>query len=123
MPVVLLFVLLAFALIYYFAPDVREQKWYWITPGSLAGVGLWLLVSFIFRLYLRYFDSYSLTYGSLGAVIILMLWFYITGAAILIGGKVNAEIENAAARAGVPGAKMHGEKEPDEEEESMVNGQ
>lgn len=118
MPVVLLFVLLAFALIYYFAPDVREQKWYWITPGSLAGVGLWLLVSFVFRLYLRYFDSYSLTYGSLGAVIILMLWFYITGAAILVGGKVNAEIENAAARAGVPGAKLHGEKEPEAEPET-----
>lgn len=112
-PIVLLFVLLAFALIYYYAPDLYDQKWYLITPGSLIGVLLWLLVSFAFRFYLRYFDSYSLTYGSLGAVIILLFWFYLTGVAILIGGKINAEIENAAAKAGVPEAKHHGEKEPD----------
>jgi membrane protein len=50
------------------------------------------------------------TYGSLGALIILMLWFYLTGVAILMGGKINAEIENAASKIGVPGAKHHGEK-------------
>ncbi|HEX8557521.1 MAG TPA: YihY/virulence factor BrkB family protein [Pyrinomonadaceae bacterium] len=111
-PIVLGFVLFAFALIYYCAPDLRHQKWYWITPGSLAGVLLWLLVSFVFRLYLRYFDSYSVTYGSLGAVIILLLWFYLTGAAILVGGKVNAVIEHAAAREGAPEAKLPGEKSP-----------
>ncbi len=109
-PIAIFFVLFAFALIYYFAPDLYDQKWYWITPGSIAGVGLWLLVSFLLRLYLRHFDSYSLTYGSLGAVIILMLWFYLTGVAILAGGKINAEIENAAAQAGIPEAKVHGEK-------------
>lgn len=111
-PIVLAFVLLAFALIYYFAPDLKVQKWYWITPGSIAGVGLWLLVSFVFRLYLSFFDNYSLTYGSLGAVIILMLWFYLTGTAILIGGGVNAGIENAAANRGTPGAKPYGRKSP-----------
>ena len=113
-PLALVFVLVAFALIYYFAPDLYDQKWYWITPGSLAGVVLWLIVSFVLRLYLRHFDSYSLTYGSLGAVIILMLWFYLTGVAILLGGKINAEIENAAAQAGVPEAKQHGEKSAEE---------
>ena len=111
-PIVLAFVLLAFALIYYYAPDLRHQKWYWITPGSLTGVVLWLFVSFVFRFYLRYFDRYSVTYGSLGAVIILLLWFYMTGAAILIGGKVNAEIEHAAAEHGAAEAKLPGEKEP-----------
>ncbi|HSK73109.1 MAG TPA: YihY/virulence factor BrkB family protein [Pyrinomonadaceae bacterium] len=109
-PVVLAFVLFAFALIYYFSPNVLDQKWYWITPGSIVGVILWLLVSVLFRFYLRHFDTYSVTYGSLGAVIILMLWFYLTGVAILIGGKINAEIENAAAEAGAPDAKLHGEK-------------
>ena len=108
--VVLAFVLLAFAMIYYFAPDLYDQKWYWITPGSVIGISLWLLVSFLFRIYLRYFDSYSVTYGALGAVIVLMLWFYLTGVAILIGGKINAEIEGAAAEIGVVGAKHHGEK-------------
>ena len=111
-PIVLGFVLFSFALIYYFAPDLKEQHWYWITPGSLAGVALWLFVSFCFRLYLRYFDRYSVTYGSLGAVIILLLWFYLTGAAILVGGKVNAVIEHAAARRGTPEAKLPGEKKP-----------
>jgi membrane protein len=109
-PLALVFVLAAFALIYYFAPDLYDQKWYWITPGSVAGVLLWLLVSSVLRFYLRHFDSYSLTYGSLGAVIILMLWFYLTGVAILLGGKINAEIENAAAQAGIPEAKQYGEK-------------
>lgn len=115
-PIVLLFILLTFSLIYYFAPDLKDQDWKWVTPGSLIGVGLWLLVSFLFRLYLSFFDSYSTTYGSLGAVIILMLWFYLTGLAILIGGEINSEIENAAAEKGAPDAKERGEKAPDENE-------
>jgi membrane protein len=112
--VVLAFILLAFATIYYFSPDVKEQRWYFVTPGSLVGVGLWLLVSFGFRLYLQYFDSYSATYGSLGAVIVLMLWLYFTGAAILIGGEINSEIENEMAKAGAADAKEKGEKSPQE---------
>lgn len=111
-PIALAFVLLAFALIYYFAPDVKGQKWIWVTPGAVLGVTLWLLVSFGFRIYLQFFDSYSKTYGALGAVIVLMLWLYLTGAAILIGGEVNAEIEHAAAKAGAPDAKEEGEKTP-----------
>ena len=113
-PIALAFVLFSFALVYYFGPNVYDQKWYWITPGSLVGVLFWLLVSVLFRLYLRHFDSYSLTYGSLGAVVVLSLWFYLTGTAILLGGKMNAEIENAAAKAGMPDAKRHGEKEAQE---------
>jgi membrane protein len=113
-PIVLAFMLLAFALIYYFAPDLREQKWAWITPGAVIGVVLWLLVSFGFRLYLHFFDSYSKTYGTLGAVIVLMLWLYLTGASILIGGEINSEIEHAAAEAGAPDAKEAGEKAPNE---------
>jgi len=113
-PVVLACMTFAFALIYYFAPDFREQSWQWLTPGSVIGVVLWLLVSLAFRIYLNFFDSYSATYGSLGAVIVLMLWLYLTGAAVLIGGEVNSEIENAAAKQGEPGAKEKGEKAPDE---------
>jgi len=109
-PVVLVFVLITFAMIYYFAPNLYDQKWYWITPGSIIGILLWLFVSLLFRIYLRYFDSYSVTYGALGAVIVLMLWFYLTGVAILIGGKINAEIEGAAAEVGIAGAKHHGDK-------------
>jgi membrane protein len=111
-PVVFAFLILAFALIYYFAPDLHRQKWQWLTPGAAIGVALWLLVSFGFRVYLQYFNSYSKTYGSLGAVIILMLWLYFTGCAVLIGGEINSEIENAAAQRGAPEAKEKGEKAP-----------
>ena len=113
-PVVLACMTFAFALIYYLAPDFREQAWQWLTPGAVIGVVLWLLVSLAFRIYLHYFNSYSATYGSLGAVIILMLWLYLTGAAVLIGGELNSEIENAAAKQGDPEAKEKGEKAPDD---------
>ncbi|HWS54596.1 MAG TPA: YihY/virulence factor BrkB family protein [Pyrinomonadaceae bacterium] len=113
-PIVLAFVLLAFALVYYFAPCVEEMRWQWVTPGSLLALALWLLVSFIFRLYLRFFDTYSMTYGSLGAVMILLLWLYLSGAAILVGGEMNAVIEDAAAQAGVDEAKQRGETAPGE---------
>jgi membrane protein len=75
---------------HYFGPDLEEQHWYWITPGSLVGVFLWLAASSGLRIYLHFFNSYSKTYRSLGAVIILLLWFYLTGLAILVGGEVNA---------------------------------
>jgi membrane protein len=120
-PIVLGFVLLAFALIYYFAPDSREQDWKWITPGAIVGVALWLLVSFGFKAYLSFFNSYSATYGSLGAVIILMLWFYFTGVAILVGGEMNSEIENEMAKQGAPDAKEKGEKAPDAGKDSGAN--
>ncbi|HEY0764661.1 MAG TPA: YihY/virulence factor BrkB family protein [Pyrinomonadaceae bacterium] len=113
-PAVLACMTFAFALIYYFAPDFRKQAWQWLTPGSVIGVVLWLLVSLGFRVYLHFFNSYSATYGSLGAVIVLMLWLYLTGAAVLIGGEVNSEIENAAAKQGEPDAKEKGEKAPNE---------
>jgi membrane protein len=106
----LFFVSLAFALVYYFGPDVRERHWYWITPGSVIGVLLWLAVSYALRAYLHFFNSYSRTYGSLGAVIILLLWFYMTGLAFIVGGEINAEIEHAAAERGHPEAKAEGEK-------------
>ena len=104
------FVITAFAVIYYFAPNVQEQRWYWITPGSLVGVAMWILASGVLRIYLHFGNSYSKTYGSLGAVIILMLWFYVTGLAFLIGGQINATIEHAAAEHGHPEAKLPGRK-------------
>jgi len=111
-PIALIFMLLAFALIYYFAPDLKDQDWKWITPGSVIGVSLWLAVSFALKGYLHFFDSYSKTYGSLRAVIVLMLWLYLTGLAVLIGGEVNSEIENAAAKKGAADAKPKGAKSP-----------
>ena len=92
-PIALAFLLLTFDLIYYLAPNDRRPKRRLWTSGAMTAVVLWLLVSFAFRLYLHFFNSYSVTYGSLGALIVLMLWFYFTGLAILIGGEVNSELE------------------------------
>jgi membrane protein len=108
-PIALFFVVLSFALLYYWGPDT-EQKWQWITPGSVVGVAVWIGASLLFRVYLHYFNSYGKTYGSLGAVIVLLFWLYISGMAILVGGEINSEIENAAAERGHPEAKEPGEK-------------
>lgn len=108
--VALAFVVFAFAVIYYFAPNVHEQHWYWITPGSVIGVAMWAIASVAMRVYLHFFNSYSKTYGSLGAVIILMLWFYLTGLSFLIGSQINATIEHAAAEHGHVEAKAPGQK-------------
>lgn len=113
-PVALALVLIAIDLLYRFAPDLRRWRFYWASPGAVAAVALWVVASLGFRLYLRYFNNYATTYGSLGAVIILMLWLYVTSAAILIGAEVNSEIENAAARRGESDARLPGEKAPGE---------
>ena len=88
--------ILIFAVIYYFAPDVKRKHWRWFTPGAAVGIAGWVLASVALRVYLHFFNSYSVTYGSLGAVIILLTWFYITGLMLLIGAEINSEIEAAA---------------------------
>jgi membrane protein len=88
---------LFFAVIYYFAPDVKRSQWHWLTPGAAVGIVGWLITSIGLRLYVHYFDNYSMTYGSLGAVIILLTWFYLTGLMLLLGAEINSEIEAAAA--------------------------
>lgn len=89
---------LFFAVIYYWAPDLKTQRrWRWLTPGGVFGIVGWLLASLGLRVYLHFFNTYSITYGSLGAVIILLTWFYISGLMLLVGAEVNQEIEYAAA--------------------------
>jgi membrane protein len=94
-PVVLAFMFAAFAVTYYIAPDLKVPEWHWITPGSALGLFCWLVASFALKVYLHFFNSYSKTYGSVGAVIILLLWLYITGLSILLGGEINDEIDKA----------------------------
>jgi membrane protein len=92
-PIMLLFAYVTFHLIYYFAPNRPFGRWQRTTPGAIVALALWLLISFGLRIYLHFFNSYSVTYGSLGALIVLMLWFYLTGMAVLIGGEINSMLE------------------------------
>lgn len=108
-PVVFALVVSAIGLIYYFAPDA-EQDWVWITPGSIVATTLWVIVSLGFKLYLSYFGHYNETYGTLGAFIVVLTWFYLSGLAILVGAEVNAEIEHASPRGKAPGEKVPGAK-------------
>jgi hypothetical protein len=107
-PIVVAFVLVGIALVYYFAPAAK-QHWRWVTPGSVVALVLWLAMSFGLRLYVARFTDYSATYGSIGGVMLLMLWLYLTGLALLVGAEINAEIEHAAAERGEVTAKAPGE--------------
>jgi membrane protein len=89
--------MLMFATIYYFAPNVKKRQFRMLTPGAAVGTIGWLLASFGLRVYLHFYNTYNATYGSLGAVIILLTWFYITGMMLLTGAEFNSEIEAAAA--------------------------
>lgn len=95
-PVALFFLLIAFSLVYRYAPNVDEPRWRLFTPGAVAGLCLWLIASFGMRVYLHHFNTYTSDYGTMGAVMVLMLWFYLTGLAFLIGGEVDAIIDRAA---------------------------
>jgi len=88
--ITLLVLLIIFDILFNVLPDRKPSKWHWITPGTIVGIVLWLLVSNGFRIYLSYFNTYDRFYGSIGAVIILMLWLYLTALAILVGGTINS---------------------------------
>ena len=96
-PLVLAVLLLALAITYHFAPDFKNRKWRWITPGSVTGVLLLVILSIGVRIYIRYSHGYSAVYGSLGAVIVLLVCFYLGGVAILSGGSLNGVLESLTA--------------------------
>ena len=93
-PVALFFVVFAIDLVYYFAPNA-ETRWVWVSPGSLLATGLWLLTSLGFKFYLQYISNIAIVHGALGSVIVMLLWLYLSGFAILIGAELNAEIDRA----------------------------
>ena len=108
-PVIFALVALAMAMIYYFAPDA-EQDWIWITPGSVLATTLWLVTSLGFKFYVAHFGSYNATYGTIGGIIVLLTWFYVSSLVILVGAELNAEIEHASPYGKDPGEKEPGEK-------------
>ena len=113
-PVVFGLVVTGFGLVYYFAPDV-EQEWKWITPGAVFATVVWLVASLAFRWYVGAFANYQKTYGAIGAAIVALLWFYVSGVAILLGAEMNALIEHSSLEGKDPGEKVPGEKKAEKE--------
>ena len=108
-PLVFVLVATGISLVYYLSPDA-DQDWIWITPGSLVATVLWLLGSLAFRFYVTNFGSYEETYGTVGAVILLLLWFYLSGFVLLVGAEINAVVEHASVECKAPGEKIPGER-------------
>ena len=108
-PVVFALIATAIGMVYYFAPDA-EQDWVWITPGSVLATVLWLIVSLALKLYYSLVPNANATYGAIGGVMVLMLWFYCSGIALLMGAELNAEIEHASPYGKDPGERVPGEK-------------
>jgi membrane protein len=104
-PILAALVLTIFAVLYFAAPNVRLRGFKWVTPGSILALVVWILASAGFAFYVANFGSYDETYGTLGGVVILLVWMWITNLAILFGHELNAERERSAElAAGVPGA-------------------
>lgn len=84
---------LALAVLYRVAPDRKAPKWRWATAGSLIAATLWLIGSALFTSYVRNWGSYGRVYGTLGGVVVLVLWFYLSGYLVILGAEINAEME------------------------------
>ncbi len=102
-PLVFLFAATGIGLVYYFGPDTH-QRWAWIAPGAVGASLLWLLASIAFKLYVVRFTDFEASYGTVGGVIVVLLWFYLSGVAVLAGAELNAEIGRASRNAEGPAA-------------------
>jgi len=108
-PVVFLLVSTGIGMLYHFAPDA-EQHWVWITPGAILATLLWIIISLVFKFYVAQFGNYNETYGAIGGVMVLLLWLYLSGVAVLTGAELNAEIEHASPHEKTAGERVPGEK-------------
>jgi membrane protein len=105
-PVLLAVVVTMFAVLFYAAPNVKLAGFRWVTPGALFAIVLWLIASAAFAFYVANFGSYDKTYGTLGGVVCLLVWFWITNVALLLGMELNSERERGRElAAGVRGAE------------------
>ena len=97
-PVLLVVLLIGLAVLYRYGPDRRAARWQWVSVGSVFAAVMWIAASFLFSWYLTSFANYNATYGSLGAVVGLMIWLWISTILVLLGAELNAEIEHQTAR-------------------------
>ena len=113
-PVAFFLVSTGIGVVYYFAPN-QTSRWVWVSPGAVFATALWLIASLAFKFYVTTIGDYQASYGAIGGIIVLLLWFYVSGVALLVGAELNSEIAHAAARApsaGTPaGAQAPGEGE------------
>lgn len=108
--VIVMLLLFSFAVLYRFGPNLKDSRWQWSSPGAVIAVTLWVTSTVLLRVYQEHFSSSQRIYGGLSAVATLLLWLYLTSAAILIGGEANSEIEKAAAEAGHPDVRSADER-------------
>jgi membrane protein len=92
-PLIVSFVILGINLVYHFAPNRRRGRWMWLTPGSVVATALWIAASVAFKFYVKGFADYAATYGAIAGAIITMLWFYVSGLAMLTGAELNGVLE------------------------------
>jgi len=93
-PLLAFVAMLALAVLYRYGPARRKAQWRWLPVGSVLALGLWLVASSLFSLYVSRFADYNATYGAVGGVIILLMWLYLSALAILLGAELNAELEH-----------------------------
>jgi len=101
-PILISGLLFAFAIVLYFGPDVEQRSWKLITPGAVAAVLIWLVASAALAFYTAHFGSYEKTWGTLSAVVVTLLWLWLTSAALLFGAEINAEVRRVAGESGDP---------------------
>ena len=106
-PVIVVIVMGMFAVLYYVAPNVRQPRLRWVTPGGVVAVLAWLVASLGFALYVSNFGSYDKTYGSLGGVVVFLIWLWLSNLAILFGAEFDAELERSRElAAGLPAEEV-----------------
>lgn len=93
-PLLMIVIMSLLALLYRYAPDRHPPRWRWVTPGAIAGTVLWIIGSILFSVYVANFSNYNATYGSLGAVVVLLTWLYLSAFVVLLGAQINAEAEH-----------------------------
>jgi membrane protein len=108
--VIVILLLVSSAVLYRFGPNLKDRRWQWSFPGAVVAVASWICFALLLRVYQGHSSSSQRIYGGLDAVVTLLLWLYLTGAAIFIGGEANSEIEKAAAEAGHSDVREAGER-------------
>jgi membrane protein len=106
-PVLLAFVVLVVALLYYATPNVQQPRFRWVSPGAVVAILIWAAASALFGLYVANFASYNKTYGSLAGAVVFLLWLWITNLALLLGAELDAELERSRElQAGLPAEEL-----------------